>query len=125
LLNHVGMEITLKDVLHVPDLERNLVSWSKADAAALSLTGKQGVLIISNSDATLLRAVRANGLHSVECQLQRDMAAHTVVTQVAEPTELWCRRLGHAEYSTLAKMARGGHYCRPTSSLCFRVTAAV
>ena len=113
LTNHLGELVTLQDVLLVPNLQHNLISLGRADAAGMSYNGKHGALMLRHKGHQLLRGQLSHKLYEVECTPQQCTQAAAPHAPAAAQTvskadaRLWHRRFGHTGITTLAKMSRG------------------
>ena len=107
LVNHNDETITLQNALLVPNLQHNLISLSRADAAGMSYNGSHGALMLKHNGHQILRASLINNLYEVECMPQyaseNSMAhahVHTAQATTASMSEamIWHRRLGHVGF---------------------------
>ena len=101
-----GKELTLNNVLHVPDIRKNLVSGS--------LLSKNGFRLVFESDKFVLTK---NGMYVGKCYMSDGLFKLNVMTVVPsvinnntsssyllESSNLWHGRLGHVNYGSLRRL---------------------
>ena len=103
-----GKELTLNDVLHVPEIRKNLVSGS--------LLSKKGFKLVFVSDNSILTK---NGMHVGKGYMSNGLFKMNVMTIVPpikninkntssaymlESSNVWHGRLGHVNYNTLRRL---------------------
>ena len=55
---HDGTERLLKDVRHVPDLKRNLISFGELDKGGYVFRGENGILKITSGSMVVMRGIK-------------------------------------------------------------------
>jgi hypothetical protein len=97
---------TLQDVLLVPGVAENLLSVAKATEKGATFFFEGAACTVKADGQTVMQVEREGRLFVV-----RQPEAHAedtcLLVRAAETPELWHRRLGHAGFETLAKMAEG------------------
>lgn len=58
-----GVEITLTDVMYVPELKRNMISLGTLDAVGYTFKAFNGVLEVAKGALTVMKGTRRNGLY--------------------------------------------------------------
>ena len=91
--------VKLIDVLYVPTLCANLLSWPAASSRGAVLKGTGSILHVLVSERPVLTARKSRGIFLVEGTLQPATA-----NAFAVDASVWHRRLGHVSDSVLSKM---------------------
>ena len=104
-------DITLSEVLYVPDLEDNLISQGQIEERGLKITAYQGVARVSIGEKTIIKAHRISRMYYVttvngvtiseirkECKTYHEKKANKVASYT------WHCRLGHPSDDTLVKL---------------------
>jgi hypothetical protein len=104
-----GNHISIKDVLFVQGLKKNLLSISALEDKGFRVAFMDGQVLIwpknSNIDKAIMIGVREGGLYKLKGQ-QKQARVHNSVSS----TELWHQRLAHINYralTVLRKMVTG------------------
>lgn len=98
-----GIEIEIKDILHVPDLSVNLLSVSKMVKRGNSvLFDKNGCTIKNANNEIVAQCKEENGVYP----LYED-AGTCMNTVQADDAFLWHRKLGHINFNAMKKMRDG------------------
>ena len=95
---HDGMIRTLKNVRHILEMKRNLISLSTLDKEGLKYTGSGGVVKVSkDSLVCLLGDLNASNLYVLRGSTVHGSVSTTAAVNNSEPstTDLWHIRLGH------------------------------
>ena len=98
--------IKLKEVQYVPSMMKNLVSvGALADAGHCILFLKQYCWIVDTDNYIVASAQRdsQNGLYSFK------PIAHALTVDYINTTQLWHRRMGHLNHTSLQFLSRSGH----------------
>ena len=105
-----GVVRTLGDVIHVPDLKRNLISLSTLDAKGYKYTSEGEVLKICKGALVMIKGHQKNAMLYV-------MQGSTVIGDVVVTSrslskddimKLWHMRLGHMSKNGMAEFSRRG-----------------
>ena len=95
-----GKSMTMKEVLFVPRLKRNLLSISALDAKGMIVAFIDGQVIMWPKGKTINDAVvigeQEEGLYKLKGHPEQDLVHDTV-----EPNKLWHRRIAHVHYIAL------------------------
>ena len=92
--------MTMKEVLFVLGLKKNLLSISALDAIGMRVAFIDGQVIMwpkgkTINDAVVIRE-QEGGLYKLKGHSEQDLVHETV-----EPNELWHRRIAHVHYRAL------------------------
>jgi hypothetical protein len=100
--------LTLRNVLHVPELGRNLLSVGSSQADPNILwTFSKGKAILRHHDSTLLTASLKNGLYMVDPSSR----PHSAALLASVPDSIlfdWHRRLGHLNVRSVVRLGKEG-----------------
>ena len=94
-----GKSLTMKEVLFVPGIKKNLLSISALDAKGMRVAFIDGQVIMWPKGKTIDDAVvigEGGGLYKLKGHPEQAM-----VHDIVEPNELWHRRLAHVHYRAL------------------------
>ena len=89
-----GMTRTLKEVGHVPDLKRNLISLGTLDKSSYNFKVQNRKLTISKGVMVVMKGQKRNGLYILEGHTLQGLVGSMLRIEV-DKTILWHRRLGH------------------------------
>lgn len=104
-LTPAGEQInTLREVMYVPGVAKNLFSVSRATELGAEFVFKRGVFQVFVGKEVVLRAELQDGLFAI-CQPALSWKETCLLVREAQSPELWHRRLGHAGYEKLARLA--------------------
>jgi hypothetical protein len=104
-LTPIGERVnTLREVMFVPGVTKNLFSMSRATELGAEFVFKQGVCQVFMRNEVVLRAEQKGGLFAI-CQPGLSWRDSCLLVREAQSPKLWHRRLGHKGYENLAKMA--------------------
>ncbi|KAJ3563959.1 hypothetical protein NP233_g8606 [Leucocoprinus birnbaumii] len=101
------LTVTLENVLHVPELNANLVSLGTLQCAGATIQGiGNGISISINNEETLLATLI--GSTGTLYQIHHEGIANDESTHLAKQStmRLWHRRMGHLNPSTIRTMER-------------------
>ncbi|KAJ3557795.1 hypothetical protein NP233_g11654 [Leucocoprinus birnbaumii] len=99
--------VTLENVLHVPELNANLVSLGTLQRAGAIIQGiGNGISISINNEETLLATLM--GTSGTLYRIHHEGIANDEITHLAKQStmRLWHRRMGHLSPSTIRTMER-------------------
>ena len=100
-----GKSLTMKELLFVPGLKKNLLSISELDAKGMRVAFIDGQVVMLPKGNTIDDAVvigeQEGGLYKLKGHPEQAMVHDTV-----EPSELWHRRLSHVHYLLQAKLLK-------------------
>jgi transposase InsO family protein len=96
-----SIEITLHDVMHVPDAKGRFFSLDAAAERGADIRfTRQGPLLISNGKV-VLKGFRENRLHWFHTS---NPAVHSF--RASQPSDIWHQRMGHMSYKALAQHSK-------------------
>ena len=95
-----GKSMTMKEVLFVPRLKKNLLSIFALDAKGMRVAFIDGQVIMCTKGNTINDVV-VIGEHEGVLYKLRGHPIQALVHDTIEPNELWHRRLAHAHYRAL------------------------
>jgi len=96
--------LKLKNVLHVPEIKRRLISIGAAsDNGCRGIIEDNKIKLIKNDQPQLV-AIKRNGIYSV--QVNEEENANAV--ESTGPLDMWHNRFGHINKQTILKMANEG-----------------
>ena len=79
---HDGKTRTLKEVRHVPDLKRNLISLGTLDKSGYNFKAKNGKLTISKGAMVVMKGQKRNGLHILEGHTLKGLVGLVLRTEI-------------------------------------------
>ena len=100
-----GKELTLKNVLHVPDIRKNLVSGSLLSKAGFKLVFVSDKFVLTKNDMYVGKGYLTEGLFKLNVMTvnrannKASSSAYIIVSQ-----NVWHGRLGHVNYDTMRKL---------------------
>lgn len=103
-----GKEVTLRNVLHVKDIRKNLVSGSLLSKAGFRLVFESDKFILTKSGVFVGKGYQDNGLFKMNVMnVIRPEAKNKIIDSVYlfESSNLWHERLGHVNFNTLQRLA--------------------
>ncbi|KAH9670612.1 hypothetical protein KPL70_017043 [Citrus sinensis] len=101
-----GMIRELRDVRHVPDLKRNLISLGMLDKIGCLVKLEPGTLKVLKGSMVVMKRNMSNGLYVLqESAITGDVA---VSNQKTNKTMLWHMRLGHMSERGLVELSKQG-----------------
>ncbi|KAH9652997.1 hypothetical protein KPL70_027263 [Citrus sinensis] len=104
---HDNSILELKQVRHVPDLKRNLISLGMLDQIGCVVKVQQGIMSVVKGSLVLLRGIRKNGLYVLEGTTVTGMVSVSSSSNV-DKTNLWHLRLGHMSLRGLKELSKQG-----------------
>ncbi|KAL0449089.1 UNVERIFIED_CONTAM: Retrovirus-related Pol polyprotein from transposon TNT 1-94 [Sesamum latifolium] len=99
-----GFKFTLKNVKHVPDLARNLMSCSALEEEGLEGRWRKGIMKIMKGSLNVFKAERKKNLYI--CSVTYDIIAASVTHM--NTSDLWHKRLGHISSKGLELLHKHG-----------------
>ena len=101
-----GVVRTLRNVRHIPSMQKNLISLGMLEANGHQWSSADGVLQVSTGEKVVLKGKRHRNLYVLEGNVVCDQA--NVTTSQEELTRLWHFRLGHMSEKGLAILQKKG-----------------
>ncbi|KAH9767149.1 hypothetical protein KPL71_011170 [Citrus sinensis] len=102
---HNGTIREVKQVRHVPDLKRNLISLGMLDQVGYSVRLEHGKIEILNGVTLVMKGSRKNGVYVLDGEMVTGESS--VSTKVnMDATRLWHLRLGHMSIKGLKELAK-------------------
>lgn len=96
-------ELLFSNVCYAPGLSPNLISVSRLDDLGFNFTIRDGEMTCYKDGKVAFVAMKRNGLYWADFDPYRDKA----FIVVKGSNELWHRRLGHINMTTVTKMSKG------------------
>ncbi|KAH9716240.1 hypothetical protein KPL71_021389 [Citrus sinensis] len=104
---HDNSILELKQVRHVSDLKRNLISLGMLDQIGCVVKVQQGIMSVVKGSLVLLKGIRKNGLYVLEGTTVIGMVLVSSSSSV-DKTRLWHLRLGHMSLRGLKELSKQG-----------------
>jgi hypothetical protein len=103
-----GTQVSLQEVLHVPEARVNLISVQKIDESGARVEFSDGTCSILKGGRCVLTPQRQGGLYCLKGGARVRGSAETalVSSSSAETAQLWHERFGHLGYGGLAQLVR-------------------
>ena len=102
-----GIERTLTNVRHIPELKKNLISLGTLDMVGCTIKAGNGVLKVYKGSLVAMKGVRVNGLYLLQGISILGTVA-VVHNQKTSKSQKWHMRLGHLSEKGLQKLAKQG-----------------
>ena len=101
-----GKELTLNDVLHVPDIRKNLASGSLLSKKGFRLVFESDKFVLTKSGIYVGKGYMSNGLFkmNVMTMVSYFNNKNTSSAYMLESSNIWHGRLGHVNFDTLHKL---------------------
>ena len=101
-----GKELTLDDVLHVPEIRKNLVSGSLLSKKGFSLVFESYKFVLTKSGIYVGKGYMSNGLFRMNAMtIVYDFNNKNIsCAYMLESSNIWHGRLGHVNFDTLRKL---------------------
>ena len=104
-----GKELTLNDVLHVPEIRKNLVFGSLLSKKGFKLVFVPDNFILSKNGMYVGKGYMSNGLFKMNVMtvvppIKNINKNNTSSTYMLESSNVWHGRLGHVNYDTLRRL---------------------
>ena len=103
-----GKELTLNDVLHVPEFRKNLVSESLLSKKGFKLVFVSDNFILTKNRMYVGKGYMSNGLLKMNVMTIvppiKNINKNTSFAYMLESSNVWHGRLGHVNYNTLCRL---------------------
>jgi len=99
-----GKVLTLQDVLHVPTLQRNLISESSILRADYMIVKEFNKFVISKSNTFFEKGFVCDGLFRLNVINSSDNKISIPVALNIESFDIWHGRVGHVNFNSIKKM---------------------
>ncbi|KAL8089042.1 hypothetical protein AgCh_038706 [Apium graveolens] len=101
-----GKNLTLKNVLYVPDIRKNLVSGSLLNKHGFGIVIESDKVILSKSGMFVGKGYLTDGLFKLNVMsVKDDNEMKNSSAYLLESPNLWHARLGHVNYNTLRRLS--------------------
>ena len=97
-----GKTIALQNVLHVPDIRRNLISGALLNKAGIKLTFESDKLVLTRNGDFVGKGFCNGGLFVLD--VVSDNKTPTASVYIAESVSLWHSRLGHVNVASVKRL---------------------
>lgn len=104
---HDGSIRVLRQVRHVPDLKRNLISLGVLDQIGCRIKLESGELSVLNGSNLVMSGTRKNGVYILDGEVISGVA-DVSIKHTEDKTRLWHLRLGHMSERGLKELAKQG-----------------
>ena len=104
---HDGTVRLIRQVRHVPDLKRNLISLGMLDQNGCSIKLECGDLRILNGLTLIMKGTKRNEVYVLDGEVVTGESSVSVKTN-ADNTRLWHLRLGHISLKGLKELEKQG-----------------
>ena len=102
-----GKKITLTNVLHVPDMNRNLVSGDLLGKPGIKSVYESGKLILSRNGVFVGKGYSSEGMVKL-CTNDNNNNKNVASAYMVDSVSLWHSRLAHVGISTMKRMIKCG-----------------
>ena len=99
-----GKTLTLKNVLHVPEIRKNLVSTSLLVKNRFKVVFVSDKVVISKNDMYVGKGYLSDSLFKLNVMTINNNKNNDSFAYLLESDNLWHARLGHVNYKSLQKM---------------------
>ena len=103
-----GKELTLNDVLHVPEIQKNLVFGSLLSKKGFKLVFVSNNFILTKNGMYVGKGYMSNGLFKMNVMTIvppiKNINKNTSSAYMLESSNVWHGRLGHVNYNTLRRL---------------------
>ena len=104
---HNGKIQELKEVRHVPDLKRNLISLGMVDQSGFSIKIESGKLMITNGTRIVMEGTKRNEVYVLDGEAITGLFNVSIGFE-KDKTKLWHLRLGHMSVKGLMELQKQG-----------------
>ena len=106
-----GKELTLTNVLYVPEIRKNLVSGSLLNSHGFRLVFESDKFVLSKSGMYVGKGYMSGGMWKLNVMtiIKSEMNKASSSSYILESSNLWHGRLGHVNYDTLSKLINLNH----------------
>ena len=109
---HDGIVRTLKDVRHVPDLKKNLISLGTLDSQGYKYVAEGGVLKVSKDALVVIKGQLSRGLYMLQgSTVIGSVSVSSSSDQDSDTTRLWHMRLGHMSEAGMSILSKRDLLC--------------
>ena len=110
-----GKELTLNDVLHVPEIRKKLVSGSLLSKKGFKLVFVSDNFILTRNGMYVGKGYMSNGLYKMNIMtivppIKNINNKNTFSAYMLKPSNAWHGRLGHVNYDTFAQINQYGMF---------------
>ncbi|GAB2286946.1 hypothetical protein Dimus_039799 [Dionaea muscipula] len=106
-------ELTLNNVLYVPEIRKNLISWSLLSKHGFKLVFEADKVVLSKNGMYIGRGYMSDGMFKLNVLTvipKKDMNNKTSAsTYMLESSNVWHGRLGHVNYGSMRRLANMNH----------------
>lgn len=110
ICRYTNSQVTIKDVLHVPDVRKNLLSVSKMENNNLKVIFTNGKIEAYSENRLLLVGHKKGTLYHVDMYVKLNNSSLCNYSKVSEKNEklvkLWHKRYGHLGYENLKLLSK-------------------
>ena len=101
-----GKELTLTNVLYVPEIKKNLVSYSLLNNHGFSLVFESNKFVLSKSGMYVGKGYVSDGMWKLNVMtiIKSNMNKASTSTYMLESSNLWHGRLRHVNYDALRRL---------------------
>ena len=105
-----GKTVTLINVLHVPDVRKNLVSGSLLSKNGFKLVFVSDKFVLSKNEMCVGKGYLSDGLFELNVMtvVTKDDLNKVTSYYVLESSNIWHARLGHVNYKSIKKLMNMG-----------------
>ena len=105
-----GKELTLKDVLYVPDIRKNLVSGSLLNKHGFRMVIESDKVILSKNGMFVGKGYVTEGLFKLNVMTVKNInKKNNSSAYLLESSNVWHGRLGHVNYETMRRLINLNH----------------
>ena len=104
---HDGSIKEIRQVRHIPELKRNLISLGMMDQMGCSIKLESRVLKILNKSTLVMKGTRKNGVYVSDGESVTGVS-NAIESTAIDKTTLWHLRLGHMSIKGLKKLKKQG-----------------
>ena len=106
-----GKELTLTNVLYVPEIRKNLVSGSFLNSHGFRLVFESDKFVLSKSGMYVGKGYMSGSMWKLNVMtiIKSEMNKASSSAYILESSNLWHGRLGHVNYDTLRKLINLNH----------------
>ena len=106
-----GKELTLNNVLYVPDIRKNLVSGSLLNKHGFRMVFESDKVVLSKSGMYVGRGYVTDGLFKLNVMVVKPIInkVNNASIYMLESSNVWHSRLGHVNYDTLRRLINLNH----------------
>ena len=106
-----GKELTLTNVLYVPEIRKNLVSGSLLNNHGFRMVFESDNFVLSKSGMYVEKGYMSNGMWKLNVMtlVKLEMNKASSSTSILESSNLWHGRLRHVNFDTLRKLINLNH----------------